>query len=105
MVFLHENHSKYWSSSAGHYEPFLIEPSGKDDRKSVQDYFSATYDLEVSVRPSFGSGILIPGLRLPNPVVLSVKLFHAQIQTGNWTFPAFPKSEKNEWVQTFCTIS
>lgn len=59
LVFLHENHKKYWSSHRKYYEPFLIEPIGKDDRKTVQDYFSATYDLEVSVRPSFGSGVLI----------------------------------------------
>jgi len=53
LVFLHENHKKYWSSHKKNYEPFLIEPIGKDDRKTVQDYFSATYGLEVSVRPSF----------------------------------------------------
>lgn len=53
LVFLHENHKKYWSSHQKDYEPFLILPTNKDDRASIQDYFSATYGLEVSVRPSF----------------------------------------------------
>jgi len=53
LIFLHENHTKYWSSHQKYYEPFLIEPIGKDDRKTIQDYFSTTYALEVSVRPSF----------------------------------------------------
>jgi hypothetical protein len=59
LVFLHENHKRYWSSHKKYYEPFLIQPIEKDDRKTIQDYFSATYNLEVSVRPSFGDGILI----------------------------------------------
>lgn len=54
LVFLHESHTKYWSSKKDIYEPFLIEMREKDERKSIQDYFSAVYGLEVSVRPSFG---------------------------------------------------
>jgi hypothetical protein len=53
LVFLHEAHKSYWSSAKNHYEPFLIDPTNKDDRRTVQDYFSATFGLEVSVRPSF----------------------------------------------------
>ena len=53
LVFLHESHKSYWSSLSSSYEPFLIEPTGSDDRRTVQDYFSATFGLEVSVRPSF----------------------------------------------------
>jgi hypothetical protein len=53
IVFLHEAHKSYWSSSSHHFEPFLIEPTSSDDRRTVQDYFSATFELEVSVRPSF----------------------------------------------------
>ena len=89
VVFLHETHKVYWSSISSHFEPFLIEPTSKDDRRTVQDYFSATFDLEVSVRPSFWSGIFewIP-----------VKLFHAQIQTGTPKFKTFSKREKEEWV-------
>ncbi len=95
LVFLHENHKKYWSSHATHYEPFLIGQTGKDDRKTIQDYFSTVYDLEVSVRPSFGSARFE---KVP------VKLFHAQIQTGKISFQNYPKSEKNNWMKNFLTI-
>lgn len=90
VVFVHEAHKVYWSSISSHYEPFLIEPTNSDDRRTVQDYFSATFGLEVSVRPSFWSGIFdgIP-----------VKLFHAQIQTGTLKQKTFSKSEKEEWIQ------
>lgn len=89
LVFLHEAHKVYWSSAASHYEPFLIEPTSTDDRRTVQDYFSAAFELEVSVRPSFWSGVFewIP-----------VKLFHAQIQTGTLKQKTFPKVEKEKWM-------
>jgi hypothetical protein len=112
LVFLHENHKKYWSSTRPHYEPFLIEPIGKDDRKTIQDYFSATFGLEVSVRPSFGNAKLTPerkdftpGLRIQNLGVLWVKLFHAQIQTGKIALLDYTKSEKEDWVKKVLTIS
>ena len=89
VVFLHEAHKSYWSSISSHFEPFLIEPIGKDDRRTVQDYFSATFGLEVSVRPSFWSGLF---------EWMPVKLFHAQIQTGTLTQKTFSKSEKEEWM-------
>ncbi len=89
VVFLHESHKSYWSSLSSHYEPFLIEPTGADDRRTVQDYFSATFGLEVSVRPSFWSGIFDG---------TPVKLFHAQIQTGTLKQKTFSKSEKEKWM-------
>jgi A/G-specific adenine glycosylase len=89
LVFLHEAHKIYWSSLSSHFEPFLIEPTSKDDRRTVQDYFSATFSLEVSVRPSFGSGIF---------EWILVKLFHAQIQTGTLKQKTFSKKEKEEWI-------
>lgn len=90
VVFVHEAHKVYWSSLSSSYEPFLIEPTGSDDRRTVQDYFSATFGLEVSVRPSFWSGTFdgIP-----------VKLFHAQIQTGTLKQKTFSKSAKEEWTR------
>ena len=89
VVFLHEAHKVYWSSTSSHFEPFLIEPTSSDDRQTVQDYFSATFGLEVSIRPSFWSGVFewIP-----------VKLFHAQIQTGMLKQKTFSKKEKEEWI-------
>lgn len=95
LVFLHENHTKYWSSATWHYEPFLIEPIGKDDRKTVQDYFSATFGLEVSVRPSFWHGTF---WKTP------VKLFHAQIQIGKLSLPTFSKKEKEKWMKSYFSI-
>lgn len=89
VIFLHESHKSYWSSTSAHYEPFLIEPIDSDDRRTVQDYFSATFGLEVSVRPSFGSGVFD---------WTPVKLFHAQIQTGTLKQKTFSKKEKEEWV-------
>ncbi len=95
LVFLHENHKKYWSSLTEYYEPFLITPTSKDDRTSIQDYFSATYNLETSVRPSFGNALYGD---------LHVKLFHAQIQTGDIALPEFPKEKKEDWIQR-CLIT
>lgn len=90
VVFLHEAHKVYWSSTSSHFEPFLIEQTSSDDRRSIQDYFSVTFDLEVSVRPSFWTGSFewIP-----------VKLFHAQIQTGTLEQKTFSKKEKEEWIK------
>ncbi len=96
VVFLHEDHKKYWSSHQKQYEPFLIEPIGKDDRKSIQDYFSVTYGLEVSVRPSFGHTVYQWNI---------VKLFHAQIQTGKISLPVFSKEEKEQWIDDNFTTS
>ncbi len=90
VVFLHEAHKVYWSSISSHFEPFLIEPTSSDDRRTVQDYFSVTFSLEVSVRPSFWSGIF---------EWMPVKLFHAQIQTGNLKQKTFSKKEKEEWMK------
>ena len=89
VVFVHEGHKVYWSSTSSHFEPFLIEPTSKDDRRTVQDYFSVTFGLEVSVRPSFWSGIF---------EWMPVKLFHAQIQTGFLKQKTFSKKEKEEWI-------
>ncbi len=96
LVFLHENHSKYWSSKRATYEPFLIEMKEKDDRKSIQDYFSAVYGLEVSVRPSFGWA---------HYDSLVTKLFHAQIQTGKPDFEVFERKDKKIWCQSCLVIS
>jgi A/G-specific adenine glycosylase len=90
VVFLHEAHKVYWSSISSHFEPFLIESTSKDDRRTVQDYFSATFGLEVSVRPSFWSGVF---------EWMPVKLFHAQIQTGTLKQKTFSKKEKEEWME------
>ena len=90
VVFVHEGHRVYWSSISSHFEPFLIEPTSKDDRRTVQDYFAATFGLEVSVRPSFWNGIF---------EWMPVKLFHAQIQTGLLTQKTFSKKEKEEWIR------
>ncbi len=89
IVFLHEAHKSYWSSSSHHFEPFLIEPTSSDDRRTVQDYFSATFELEVSVRPSFWSGIF---------EWMPVRLFHAQIQTGSLKQKTFLKKDKDDWI-------
>lgn len=89
VVFLHEAHKSYWSSLSNHFEPFLIEPTSSDDRRTVQDYFSATFSLEVSVRPSFWNGIF---------EWMPVKLFHAQIQTGTLKQKTFLKKDKDDWI-------
>jgi hypothetical protein len=90
LVFLHEAHKVYWSSISSHFEPFLVEPTSSDDRRTVQDYFSATFGLEVSVRPSFWSGIFD---------WMPVKLFHAQIQTGTLKQKTFSKQQKEGWIK------
>jgi len=94
VVFLHEAHKSYWSSISSRFEPFLIEPTSKDDRRTVQDYFSVTFGLEVSVRPSFWSGLF---------EWMPVKLFHAQIQTGVLKQKTFLKKEKEMWIEKCIT--
>ncbi len=96
LVFLHKDHKRYWSSHKNHYEPFLIAPTDTDNRKSIQDYFTATYGLEVSVRPSFGNGQCGD---------LKVQFFHAQIQTGIISLTEYSKQTKEEWFEKNITTS
>jgi hypothetical protein len=74
----------------------LITPTNKDDRGSIQDYFSVTYGLEVSVRPSFSNALYGD---------LHTKLFHAQVQTGKLSLPGHAKNEKENWMQKYLSIS
>lgn len=99
LVFLHENHQLYWSSHEQEFEPFLIAPIAEDDRISIQEYFSATYGLEVSVRPSFWYGNWNHTSCIIHAGSEEVKLFHAQIQTGKNRFKKYPKDAKEEWIR------
>lgn len=89
IVFLHENHKKYFSSHTDKYEPFLITAHLGNDRQSIQDYFFVTYGLEVSVRPRFWIA------EFQGQVA---GLYHAQIQTGKHHFQEFGKGEKEGWI-------
>ena len=83
IVFLHENHRKYFSSTEKKYEPFVL-PSGYNSRAGIKDWFMKKYNLIVSVRPPHRK--LIAGKQ---PTLL----VNAQILSGNASFFVFLKKD------------
>lgn len=49
MVFLHENHKKYFSSLKNRFQPFIL-PSGYTTRADIKEYFLNKYGLTLAVR-------------------------------------------------------
>lgn len=83
LVFLHENHQRYFSSQDKEYEPFVL-PKGYDSRAGIKDWFQKKYGLSVSVRPSHGKSIR--GKK-------RILLMNAQILSGHQDFAVFSKKE------------
>ncbi|MFZ1720737.1 MAG: hypothetical protein WAU28_05360 [Candidatus Moraniibacteriota bacterium] len=83
VVFLHENHRKYFSSQEKKYEPFVL-PSGYNSRAGIKDWFMKKYNLIVSVRPPHRKLILRKQATL---------LVNAQILSGNASFFVFSKKD------------
>ena len=83
VVFLHENHQRYFSSKDKVYAPFVL-PKGYDSRAGIKDWFQKKYGLAVSVRPPHGK--LIRGKK-------RILLMNAQILSGHQDFAVFSKKE------------
>ena len=87
MLFLHENHKRYFSSEKKVFRPFIL-PKGCVVRSEIKRFFLEKHGLTISVRPSHGK--LIVG-KMPFILV------NAQILLGEPTFPVFPKSTVKEY--------
>ncbi len=82
VVFLHENHKKYFSSVKKEYKPFVL-PSGYNTRAGIKKYFLEKYGLQLAVRPPHEKK-LIKGQ--------SMLFVNAQILLGTPSFSVFPKN-------------
>lgn len=90
MVFLHENHVRYFSSKKHQYAPFLL-PRGFYTRAGIKDYFTRRYGVTVAVRPSHKK------ISFGGTVTLWV---NAQILLGRPGFAVFPKSAAKEYTKS-----
>jgi A/G-specific adenine glycosylase len=89
VVFLHENHQRYFSASAKKYAPFTL-PEGVVSRADIKDWFMKKYGLSVSVRPPHGK-VVSGGKRRV--------LVNAQILSGDHPFACFSKSVREEYTE------
>ncbi len=80
-IFLHEKHSRYYSSQEDVFQPFILS-SGYNTRAGIKRYFDEKYHLTLSVRPPHQK-ILIQG----KPVLF----INAQILLGEPHFKIFSK--------------
>ena len=87
LVFLHENHKKYFSSTKKHFRPFLL-PAGYNSRADIKRYFLEKYGLTLAVRPPHQK-LLVAGK--PTLVV------NAQILLGEPPFGVFSKNDIQEY--------
>lgn len=89
VLFLHENHKKYYSSQQKQFVPFLL-PSTYNTRTGIKAFFWEKYQLQLSVRP-------------PHKKFLHKKaptlLINAQILAGNPPFACFPKQAVAEYTK------
>ncbi len=87
LLFLHENHKKYYSSSEASYEPFIV-PSSHNTRAGIKSWFRVKYGLELSVRPPYKKS------RVKGSPTLFVR---AQILMGEAAFQTFSPAEAKTW--------
>jgi A/G-specific adenine glycosylase len=88
VVFLHENHRKYFSASGKKYAPFIL-PKGYVTRADVKKWFMKKYNLTVSVRPPHGK--VVSGRK-------RILFVNAQILSGDHPFACFPKNAREEYT-------
>jgi A/G-specific adenine glycosylase len=56
IIFLHENHKKYFSLTT-HFEPWIVPPV-LNSRAAIKHFFKEKYELELAVRPPQKKGYL-----------------------------------------------
>ena len=81
MLYLHENHKKYFSAAKEAFQPFLL-PSSYNTRAGIKEYFQKKYGLTLAVRPPHQK------LMLRGKPILVV---NAQILLGEPRFKIFSK--------------
>lgn len=88
-IFLHENHTIYYSSDTKKFQPFIV-PSGYTTRAGIKKYFQEKYALALSVRPPHRK-MLVQG----KPALL----INAQILSGKPSFATFFKTERKRYTE------
>lgn len=88
VVFLHEKHTIYYSKNYDQFEPFILQPTTKDHRKYIKEYFLKMYNLGVSVRPAFLKETI------SGKIFFS---FYVQIQVWVSNFWEFKKNDVQNW--------
>ena len=83
LVFLHENHRKYFSANTKAYKPFVLE-NGYHSRAGIKSWFQKKYGLSVSVRPPHQKIVINK-----RPMML----VNVQILSGEHDFPLFSKKD------------
>ncbi|HET8574658.1 MAG TPA: hypothetical protein VFM02_00605 [Candidatus Paceibacterota bacterium] len=89
MVFLHENHRKYFSDKKKTFVPFILSP-GISSREKIKAHFLQTYGLNISVRPPHAKKLI-----QKKPFVF----VNAQILSGSHSFFVHPKSPVEEFLK------
>lgn len=89
LVFLHENHKRYFSSAVKSYRPFIL-PAGYVTRADIKAYFFKKYGLTLAVRPPHEKRMIQGRTTL---------LVHAQILLGEPKFALFSKNEVKEYTK------
>ncbi|OGI19379.1 MAG: hypothetical protein A3J06_02535 [Candidatus Moranbacteria bacterium RIFCSPLOWO2_02_FULL_48_19] len=87
VLFLHENHKKYFSADKKKFQPFFL-PAAYNTRASIKKYFQETYQLILSVRPPYERAV-----RGGKPALL----VNAQILLGEPSFRVFSKEAREEY--------
>lgn len=89
LVFLHENHRRYFSAAKTRFTPFLV-PKTHADRAGIKSWFRERYGLDLSVRPPHRTLFV-----RKKPTLL----VNAQILLGTPAFPVFSKKEAREYTE------
>jgi len=92
LVFLHENHTNYFSAHPDRFEPFRLSPTTTDHRHAVKQYFQDIFQLSVSVRPPFLKKVHDGKTYF---------CYHVQIQKWIHDFGIFSSEEYKEYVRDF----
>lgn len=87
VVFLHENHKRYYSSMKKSFQPFVLS-AGYNTRAGIKKYFLEKYGLTLAVRPPHQK-LLHNG----KPTLL----VNAQILLGKPQFGVFSKESMKEY--------
>lgn len=90
LLWLHENHRRYYSSRKTVFRPFRI-PSAYNTRAGIKQWFRDRFGLELSVRPPHGR--LLVGER---PTLL----INAQILKGASDFSVFAPQVVREYNES-----
>lgn len=92
VLFLHQNHQKYFSPQTKIFQPFVLDKAIQS-RPLIKAHFLEKYGLRLSVRPPHKKGFL-----QGKPTLF----VNAQILAGKHEFFVFPKSALTEYTKDNC---